>query len=58
MSVLIYVRGLNSSCLNLKLPFTIQEGIVEEETNRAEVGAVFYGRTGMRFQIVFSEVRS
>lgn len=47
---------MNSSCLNLKLPFIIQEGIVEEETNRAETEAFFYGCTGMIFQIVFSVV--
>ena len=38
------------------LPFIIQEGIVEEETNRAEAGAVFYGRTGTIFQTVFSVI--
>ena len=49
------VRVMSSSCLNLKLTSIVQEGIIEE-TNRAEVEVIFYGRTEMRFQVVLSAI--
>ena len=54
--LVVCVRVLNLSCLNLKLTFDIQEGIVEEEINGAEVESVFYGHTEIRLRIVLSAI--